>query len=138
MDNNVQLDLALMPKELKILLELIKDDNDEHIHQHKSEWFTNMDWDYFLKLAMHHRIYPLVYLKVKEIASELAPSHVLQTLQIEYQKNTFQMLHLSGEMERISKLFTENQIRSLFLKDQLLLIICMVIFHCGHQRTWIF
>lgn len=116
MDHKFQLDLTLMPKELKILLELIKDDNDEHIHQRKNVWFTSMDWDYFLKLAMHHRIYPLVYLKLKEVASELTPSYVLQTLQVEYQKNTFQMLRLSGEMERVSKLFTENQIRSLFLK----------------------
>lgn len=116
MDHKFQLDLTLMPKELKVLLELIKDNNDEHIYQHKNEWFASMDWDYFLKLAMHHRIYPLVYLKLKEVASELTPSHVLQALQVEYQKNTFQMLHLSGEMERVSKLFTEKQIRSLFLK----------------------
>jgi hypothetical protein len=34
----------------------------------------------------------------------------------EYKKNTFQMLHLTGEMEQISKLFTENQISNLFLK----------------------
>lgn len=116
MDHKFQLDLTLMPKELKVLLELIKDNNDEHIYQHKNEWFASMDWNYFLKLAMHHRIYPLVYLKLKEAASELTPSHVLQALQIEYKKNTFQMLHLSGEMERVSKLFTENKIRSLFLK----------------------
>jgi len=86
MDHKFQLDLTLMPKELKILLKLIKDDNDEHIHQHKNEWFTSMDWDYFLKLAMHHRIYPLVYLKLKEVAPKLTPSHVLQTLQVEYKK----------------------------------------------------
>ncbi|USL31713.1 nucleotidyltransferase domain-containing protein [Priestia megaterium] len=116
MDYKFQFDLTLMPKELKLLLELIKDENDQHIQQQKKEWFANIDWDYFLKLSMHHRIYPLVYLKLKEVASELTPSYVLQTLQVEYQKNTFQMLHLSGEMERISKLFTENQIRSLFLK----------------------
>lgn len=116
MDHKFQLDLTLMPKELKVLLELIKDNNDEHIYQHKNEWFASIDWNYFLQLAMHHRIYPLVYLKLKEVASELTPSHVLQALQIEYKKNTFQMLHLSGEMERVSKLFTENKIRSLFLK----------------------
>lgn len=116
MDHKFQLDLTLMPKELKILLELIKDENDEHIQEHKNEWFTNMDWDYFLKLAMHHRIYPLMYLKLKEVAPELTPSHVLQALRSEYQKNTFQMLYLSGEMERVSKLLMENQIRSLFLK----------------------
>ncbi|WP_461672884.1 nucleotidyltransferase domain-containing protein [Priestia megaterium] len=116
MQHKFQLDLTLMPQELKVLLELIKDDNNEHIQKYKNEWFTKINWDYFLKLAMHHRIYPLVYLKLKEVAPELTPSYVLKALQVEYTKNTFQMLHLSGEMERISKLFTENQIRSLFLK----------------------
>ncbi|WP_154973374.1 nucleotidyltransferase domain-containing protein [Priestia megaterium] len=116
MNHKFQLDLTLMPKELKVLLELIKDDDNQHIHENTSEWFANMNWDYFLKLAMHHRVYPLVYLKLKVIAGEVIPFHVLQTLQKEYQKNTFRMLHLSGEMERISKLLAEKQIRSLFLK----------------------
>lgn len=116
MDHKFQLDLTDMPKELKVLLELIKDNNDRNIHQHKNEWFANLNWDYFLKLAMHHRIYPQVYLKIKEVVSELIPVSVLQTLKAEYEKNTFRMLYLSKEMERISKLFTENQIRSLFLK----------------------
>ena len=35
-------------------------------------------------------------------------------------KNTFQMLHLSGEMEQISKLFNENEIRTLVLKGPVL------------------
>ncbi|WP_337050318.1 nucleotidyltransferase family protein [Priestia megaterium] len=116
MEHKFQLDLTDMPKELKVLLELIKDNNDQNIHQHKNEWFANLNWDYFLKLAMHHRIYPQVYLKIKEVVSELIPVSVLQTLKAEYEKNTFRMLYLSKEMERISKLFTENQIRSLFLK----------------------
>ncbi|MES5263862.1 nucleotidyltransferase domain-containing protein [Priestia megaterium] len=116
MNTKFELDLTFIPKELKVLLELIQDKNDEYIQENKDEWFIDIDWDYFLKLAMHHRIYPLVYLKLKEVGSDLIPSQVLQTLQAHYQKNTFQMLHLSGEMERISELFTKNQVCSLFLK----------------------
>ena len=41
-------------------------------------------------------------------------------LQRNYKINTFQMLHLSGEMEQVSKLFTENEIRTLFLKGPVL------------------
>ena len=44
----------------------------------------------------------------------------MEALFQEYKKNTFQMLHLCGEMEQISKLFTENQIRLLFLKGPVL------------------
>lgn len=116
MNDKIQLDLTLIPKELKLLLELIKDDNDKNIQQHKEKLFMDIDWDYFLKLAMHHRIYPLAYLRLKEVAIELTPTHVLHSLEAEYKKNTFKMLHLSGEMEKISKIFSESQVKSLFLK----------------------
>ncbi|MFA1508061.1 nucleotidyltransferase family protein [Priestia aryabhattai] len=116
MCNRFQLDSTLMPKELKILLELIKSDNDKNLQQYKNEWFTHLDWDYLLKLAMHHRVYPLVYLKLKEVIPDMTPVYVLQALEVEYKKNTFKMLHLTGEMGRISDLFTGNHVRSLFLK----------------------
>jgi len=116
MEHKFHFDFNLVPREMKVLLELIKDSNDELINQSKNEWFADIDWDYFLKLAIHHRIYPLVYLKLKKAASNLIPPHILQSLQAEYKKNTYQMLHLSGEMEQLSRLFTTNQIHSLFLK----------------------
>lgn len=86
MCNRFQLDSTLMPKELKILLELIKSDNDKNLQQYKNEWFTHLDWDYLLKLAMHHRVYPLVYLKLKEVIPDMTPVYVLQALELEYKK----------------------------------------------------
>ncbi|AEN91007.1 hypothetical protein BMWSH_4128 [Priestia megaterium WSH-002] len=116
MNNKFELNLTSIPKELKLLLDLIQGNDGEYKHRNTDGWFTDINWDYFLKLAIHHRVYPLLYLELKAIESNLIPSQVLQTLQAYYQKNTFQMLHLSGEMERISELFAKNDIPSLFLK----------------------
>ena len=40
----------------------------------------------------------------------------MNRLQQKYKINTFQMLALSGEMEQVSRLFMENEIRTIFLK----------------------
>ena len=113
MDNHYSLDLSNIPKELKLLLEIIKMEN-EIEGLFKNESFTDIDWELFLQLAKHHRVYPILYSKIKEIDG--IPSHVVQTLHQEYKKNTFQMLTLSGEMEQVSKLFTDNEVPLLFLK----------------------
>ncbi len=116
MDNNHSLDLSIIPKELELLLDIIKTENDDSLEELKKELFAEIDWDFFLQLARHHRVYPVIYTKLIKIDNRMIPKNVIRTLFKEYQKNTFQMLHLSGEMEQVSKLFTENQIRLLFLK----------------------
>ncbi|MBA9025646.1 hypothetical protein HNP81_000929 [Peribacillus huizhouensis] len=78
--------------------------------------FKEIDWSIFLYLVKHHRVYPVIYSKIKKINEKSIPSFVVQTLYQEYKKNTFQMLRLSGEMERVSQIFKENQISLLFLK----------------------
>ncbi|MBG9814526.1 hypothetical protein ABD68_24105 [Bacillus endophyticus] len=110
MERNGEFDLSLLPRELKVML---------HILNHREGSLVleqNIDWDYFLQLVMHHRIYPLVYAKLKELRDPAVPSFVMEMLKREYQKNTFSMLHLSAEMERVSKLFSEQNIKLLFLK----------------------
>ena len=42
------------------------------------EWFIHIDWDKFLELAMHHRIYSIIYPKMKEIDEKLIPAYVMQ------------------------------------------------------------
>jgi hypothetical protein len=110
MERNGELDLSLLPRELKVML---------HILNHREGSLVleqNIDWDYFLQLVMHHRIYPLVYAKLKELRDQAVPSFVMEMLKREYQKNTFSMLHLSAEMERVSKWFSQRNIKLLFLK----------------------
>lgn len=113
MCNYFDLDLAKVPKELKLILELLKENNS--INQ---EIFQGIDWDFFINLSIHHRVYSILYYKVKD--AELIPQKVVKRLEFEYKKNTFKMLFLSSEMESISKLFHDNSIRLIHLKGPIL------------------
>ncbi|MFJ8265544.1 nucleotidyltransferase family protein [Peribacillus asahii] len=120
MDNNYSLDLSIIPKELKLLLEMLDIENYYKSEIFITELVKDIDWDVFLQLAIHHRVYPIIYSKLKIIEGKLIPTHVIQTLNQEYKKNTFQMLKLSAEMEKVSELFIKNQIPTLFLKGPVL------------------
>jgi hypothetical protein len=119
LDNDNRLDLSNVPKELTLLLTLMKMDNGEGLLSN-NELFRDIDWDKFLLLVMHHRVHPFIYSKLKHVDG--IPSHVVQILYQEYKKNAFQMLRLSGEMEQICKLFIENGISPLLLKGPVLAV----------------
>ncbi|WCM14540.1 nucleotidyltransferase family protein [Priestia filamentosa] len=110
MERNGELDLSLLPRELKVMLTILNHREGNLVLE------QNIDWNYFLQLVKHHRIYPLVYAKLGELRDPAVPPFVMEVLKREYQKNTFSMLHLSAEMERVSKLFSEQNIKLLFLK----------------------
>ncbi|PGK22464.1 Renal dipeptidase [Priestia megaterium] len=118
--NDPSLNFSNIPKELNLLIEILKSKNNKESLSFRRELFRDINWDTFLRLAKHHRVYPLAYIKLKELDQRLVPLRVIQTLYQEYKINTFQMLQLSGEIEQVSKLFSENQIRTLFLKGPVL------------------
>jgi hypothetical protein len=115
-----KLDLERLPKELLFILDLIRNENVENIRFRYKEQIKEMDWNLFLELAMHHRLYPLLYSKIKMLDKNLIPLEVGQTIYQKYKINTFEMLHLSAEMERVSKNFADNGIRLLVLKGPVL------------------
>ncbi|URT70229.1 nucleotidyltransferase domain-containing protein [Cytobacillus firmus] len=117
MNNNLNLDLSKVPKELKLILEVINTENQGSI---SFERYVDIDWNVFLQLALHHRLYPLLYLKIIKMDPSWMPSKTLESLSRYYKKNTFQMLQLCGEMEQLNKLFMEHEIRPLFLKGPVL------------------
>ncbi|MEC5424053.1 nucleotidyltransferase family protein [Virgibacillus sp. C22-A2] len=112
MDN---LNLEDVPKELKLLLELLRSDYDTVVDLH-SKLFTAVDWNLFMELSMHHRIFPLLFSKLKVTNSDMIPPYVIEFISQQYKKNTFQMLYLSGEMEKVAKIFSAKQLPLLFLK----------------------
>lgn len=117
MKNNINLDLSNVPKELRLILEIIKSDN----HDNPSNKLDgDFDWDLFLQLTLHHRLYPLLYLKLIKMDHSWMPSKTLDSLSRYYKKNTFKMLHLCGEMEQLSKLFIQHGVRPIFLKGPVL------------------
>ncbi|WHY55216.1 nucleotidyltransferase domain-containing protein [Peribacillus simplex] len=116
MDYNYNLNLSSLPKELRLLLEIVKAENDDGISTSLKELLVGIDWELFLELARHHRVYPLIYSRLSKLEEKIIPDNIFEILFQEYKKNTFQMLKLSGEMERLGKFFSEKQIRLLFLK----------------------
>ncbi|MFS0888490.1 nucleotidyltransferase family protein [Peribacillus frigoritolerans] len=117
MQNSYDVDLGLMPKELAFLIEILNTNNTEDNNWFSyKETYKSINWDHFLQLAIYHRVYPIIYLRFKKIRNNWIPQYVIKTLHQEYIKNTYQMLKLSAEMERINELFNGSNIRLLFLK----------------------
>ena len=105
------LQLQEIPKEVRLMLDIIKE---ESISSQTIS--INIDWDIFLSYAIHHRLFPRIYLKIKDIESSKIPLTVIEKLSFLYKRNTLQMLKLSGEMGLIHKLLDEKDIKTLFLK----------------------
>lgn len=120
MSKEYQMNIEQFPNELKLILFLLNNQMDKHVLEANSKWFMNTNWSLFLELTQHHRVTPLIYLKVKKIDQKYIPLFVVQTLFQEYQKNIFKMLHFSGEAEIISETFSKRNIRTLFLKGPVL------------------
>lgn len=120
MDDNFSLNVSQIPKELKLIMEILKMEEVEHNRADIKEWLKDTNWELFLELTMHHRAYPLLYNKLKNMDESLIPPHVIQTISQTYMINTYQMLYFSGEMEQVCKLFENNKIRLLFLKGPVL------------------
>jgi hypothetical protein len=112
----LSLDLAVLPKEVKLLLLFMKRGSEGITLSCQEELLLDTDWDLFLELTRHHRVYPYIYNEVKKIDRNWIPSYVIRELRQEYQQNTFHMLRLSGEIEQVSKLLTDNEIHVLLLK----------------------
>ncbi|MBT2657074.1 nucleotidyltransferase family protein [Bacillus sp. ISL-18] len=116
MDNTFSLNLSQVPMELKLIIEILKSEDIDKEQYNLIELLKDTKWELFLDLAMHHRVYPLLYSKLTKMDKNLVPSYVLQTITQTYVFNTYQMLQFSGEMEEISRLFNKNDIRLLCLK----------------------
>lgn len=121
MDNEVILELSVLPKELQLILLLIEM-HSENRELTIDESFKDIDWSLFVQLVKHHRVYPTIYLQLKKMNDNMIPKFVIESLQKMYNKNVFHMLLLSREMVRISKIFAENNVRLLILKGPVLAV----------------
>lgn len=114
------LDVGAFPKELILIIEMLKNDNDACIHKYLKEEYDNLDWKMFFDLSIHHRVYPLLASKLQRFDDSLIPQFVIQTVSGYYKKNIFKMLQLSGEMEQLAKVFSSKGIEAIFLKGPML------------------
>ncbi|MFE0557445.1 nucleotidyltransferase family protein, partial [Paenibacillus sp. NPDC058910] len=84
------------------------------------QYASDIDWDMFMKLALHHRVYPLVYLRLKGVDASLIPFEVMASLQQHYHSNVMKMLHLSREMSQLCEALKDTGVRTLLLKGPIL------------------
>ncbi|MDM5222774.1 nucleotidyltransferase family protein [Peribacillus sp. NJ11] len=115
MNGKTNFDSSSISNELKFLLDCLDNETNKQVPISVE---PNLDWNLFLKLVRHHRVYPLIYTKLK--SAKYIPATIIQSMFYDYQKNTFKMLKLSGEIEKISRLVFENEISTLFLKGPIL------------------
>ncbi len=120
MANKPVLDLKNVPQELKLIIELMKEGNEEYLKENSEVLTSGVNWNHFIDLVFHHRLHPLMNAKLKLLDKHNIPAAVFTSMNVAYKKNTFQMLHLSAEMQRVNQIFDDNQIRLLFLKGPVL------------------
>lgn len=114
------IDISRIPKELNMIFEIISKNNCKENNLKIDDTTSAIDWKLFLDLAFHHRVYPILYSRLKNMDEKVVPSFVTQFLYQQYKINTLQMLQLSSEIEHIDNIFKDNNIKSLFLKGPFL------------------
>jgi Uncharacterised nucleotidyltransferase len=112
---NPILDTSTLSKELNLQLQFIRS---EDVHKIDSKYFSEVDWDEFYDLLLHHRTFSYVYPKLKLVP--YVPARILDKLEKLYRYYTFEMMHLAGEMNKVSTMFQQNGIRPIFLKGPVL------------------
>lgn len=108
-----KLDVSAIPKELYFMMELLKNEDSPKTDP---GLYKEIDWRAFIELSFHHRLYPIIYSKLKQLNGKTVPQDVMNYISIQYKKNTLQMLKYSAVTENVSRLFSENEIPLILLK----------------------
>ncbi|MFD1952809.1 nucleotidyltransferase family protein [Paenibacillus thailandensis] len=105
-------------KELNLLLLLIssRDLQEERI----ANLIKNINWDLFVELAIHHKVYSILYTRLKRLNQMAVPVFVLDILEKEYKRNSYMMLELCAETIRVSNVLIENDVKTISLKGPIL------------------
>ncbi|WP_121610110.1 nucleotidyltransferase domain-containing protein [Mesobacillus foraminis] len=116
MESKLNLDLTGLPKELNLILSIIGKENNRELKGNDSD----IDWDLFIELALHHRLFPALYMELTKSNNHVVPTKVVEVLGHVYKANTFEMMRLCAEMDFVNRLCIDNQIPVLFLKGPVL------------------
>lgn len=112
MNHKCHLDKKNVPKELQLIIYILQ--NNETL---EPQLLTNIDWKFFLELAVHHRVFSNLYSILNQLdKSTEIPFFVMDSLQEKYKRNVFRMLKYAAVIDEVSKLFANNNIPLLFLK----------------------
>jgi hypothetical protein len=80
----------------------------------------SIDWEGFLNLIDRHRIHSIAYYNINQYATEHIPADVRLALRDHSAQKIRQMLNLTAELVRLSKLFAQHDIFMLSFKGPLL------------------
>jgi len=78
------------------MLSMLNGDFQKLSSEEGGERLQGVDWNLFLQLAMHHRLYAVLYLNITAMHDVPFPPAVVESLKQEYTANTFRMLHLTA------------------------------------------
>lgn len=116
-----KIDLSDISNELSFLLFILREAK-ERDEQRMREYASKTKWDSFIQLALHHRVYPIVYSKLSQIRSSCIPADVMETLRYHYNANVLKMMQLTREMNTICGRLSASGIRTLILKGPVLAV----------------
>ncbi|MCK9372323.1 MAG: nucleotidyltransferase family protein [Sulfuricurvum sp.] len=78
------------------------------------------NWDDFIALTLDHRVLPIVYLKLSEIASDIIDADIMERFKKRYTKTVVTNMKMSGELVRLINLLNTHAIDSLPFKGPIL------------------
>ncbi|WP_434752031.1 nucleotidyltransferase domain-containing protein [Paenibacillus amylolyticus] len=104
------------PKELKLILSMLRGDLTTLTSEEIVGRLRDVNWSLFVQLVNHHRLYSVIYVNLKRMNLPIVPEAVMERLKQQYTINTFRMLQLTAEMEQVCRAFRERGIRTITLK----------------------
>ncbi|WP_036711166.1 nucleotidyltransferase domain-containing protein [Paenibacillus pinihumi] len=107
-------------RELELMLQLMKLYEEKEAAHQVRDWLNDIDWNQFVELVRHHRVFPTVYAAMKKLPPELIPADVIEAISRDCTHNTFKMLQLTAELKQVAELMAGENIRMLILKGPLL------------------
>jgi hypothetical protein len=79
-----------------------------------------IDWTYFIQMALRQGVMPLVYFNLNTTCSDAVPHTVLEQLRNHFQSNAINSLFLASELLKLLHLFNENEIPTIPFKGPVL------------------
>jgi len=75
---------------------------------------SQIDWPQFLSLVRHHRVYPQLHARIRDVP--WIPADIRDAVRRDSAGNTLRMLRSGGELQRVCRALTREGVRPLVLK----------------------
>lgn len=105
-----------LPPELKLILLCLQRRTTEKKPEIINAPLPGYNWDLFMRMAMHHRVYPLVYRYLSTSRHMTVPRDVERMLQQKSRETAAKALQMTGELLKVLRTMTEKGIRAVVLK----------------------